>query len=111
MRISDWSSDVCSSDLIEKIGVPAAALEAARIFGVDVDIVIECKGEPGGRGELVVAAVIAEIVERTDAKRAALAAIEVEHQVLGFMGITGTEIQGHQRGDIEIQRNRKEELR
>src|SRR3546814_14397456 len=36
---------------IEKIGVPAAAIEAARIFGVDVDIVIECKGEPGGRGE------------------------------------------------------------
>src|SRR3546814_16863818 len=38
MRISDWSSDVCSSDL----GTPI--LKAARSLGVDIDSVC------GGRG-------------------------------------------------------------
>src|SRR3546814_14997136 len=30
MRISDWSSDVCSSDLIEGVGLEEIAEEAAR---------------------------------------------------------------------------------
>src|SRR3546814_16911884 len=35
MRISDWSSDVCSSDLEQPRAVPAADRAAARGDGVD----------------------------------------------------------------------------
>src|SRR3546814_19320648 len=31
MRISDWSSDVCSSDLVELGGIDAAGLEAVHV--------------------------------------------------------------------------------
>src|SRR3546814_18478419 len=55
MRISDWSPDVCSSDLIEKAGLPH---EVQRI-----DLVGEEVGQHGsdarGRGLLVVEAVVA----------------------------------------------------
>src|SRR3546814_10614385 len=33
MRISDWSSDVCSSDLLDDDGVFASAAKVARIAG------------------------------------------------------------------------------
>src|SRR3546814_1208071 len=36
MRISDWSSDVCSSDLADAASVAFDALQAAKARGVDV---------------------------------------------------------------------------
>src|SRR3546814_13586254 len=36
MRISDWSSDVCSSDLINQGRAKAAAAELAKVPGVSV---------------------------------------------------------------------------
>src|SRR3546814_11052557 len=37
MRISDWSSDVCSSDLIQRLNVESAvAIAAGRRAGIDI---------------------------------------------------------------------------
>src|SRR3546814_15721284 len=36
MRISDWSSDVCSSDLVEKMGKPAPACATPVMDGMQV---------------------------------------------------------------------------
>src|SRR3546814_20550491 len=43
MRISDWSSDVCSSDLRDEIG--GGALQFTRVF--DQDDAIAAPGDPG----------------------------------------------------------------
>src|SRR3546814_15243280 len=57
MRISDWSSDVCSSDL------PDVRLDGREIFaGLRVDIVGETNAAPDGRDH--------EIVAELDAARA-----------------------------------------
>src|SRR3546814_5020064 len=37
MRISDWSSDVCSSDLAENFGADAAPSPTGEIYAIDVD--------------------------------------------------------------------------
>src|SRR3546814_10818303 len=39
MRISDWSSDVCSSDLLDLLAVPCAGLlqPFVKDFGIDFD--------------------------------------------------------------------------
>src|SRR3546814_16939089 len=41
MRISDWSSDVCSSDLTAKVAVVHDAHEAAIIIGGVIEILID----------------------------------------------------------------------
>src|SRR3546814_13678548 len=46
MRISDWSSDVCSSDLVPAPGEPAAAREARQLNEPD-----NRRGEQAGRPE------------------------------------------------------------
>src|SRR3546814_18369388 len=50
MRISDWSSDVCSSDLVERI-VDAAEAEALRRLGIEGDAVGDIVAEQQERRE------------------------------------------------------------
>src|SRR3546814_11708951 len=48
MRISDWSSDVCSSDLVEPLaGVQIAQRGRDRIAGVDENGVVRGHGRRG----------------------------------------------------------------
>src|SRR3546814_5628075 len=68
MRISDWSSDVCSSDLDEQVDVcPAGDLwHAAAVGRVEVDLAADDRGEHRGatfddrRGGLVAGGLDAE---------------------------------------------------
>src|SRR3546814_4224548 len=57
MRISDWSSDVCSSDLLRGVEPVRAAPEqlepAEAVDGLDVLVVAAHVGEPVGRGSAV----------------------------------------------------------
>src|SRR3546814_3531973 len=39
MRISDWSSDVCSSDLLTYLSMVAHSLEAVEQTGVDAEVI------------------------------------------------------------------------
>src|SRR3546814_12164279 len=55
MRISDWSSDVCSSDLIELADNDAAALAIAAQRTVDV-AVVDLRA-PGVNGPALLAAI------------------------------------------------------
>src|SRR3546814_6296181 len=88
MRISDWSSDVCSSDLITpgpahavavEIGrgdaaaarIEAAALEAFRIGRVEQVIGRGLEADRRARGEAAEHRAAAEIGERLDHKRGA----------------------------------------
>src|SRR3546814_6860395 len=52
MRISDWSSDVCSSDLLPEIfpGVPLAAFMATADAATRQDIAAKLMNGPGGSG-------------------------------------------------------------
>src|SRR3546814_8194306 len=54
MRISDWSSDVCSSDLIVKIGT-ARALQQVSGGGRLVAKLTRCPGDEGARQQAVIA--------------------------------------------------------
>src|SRR3546814_20407029 len=58
MRISDWSSDVCSSDLIENHGVADVRLKWPNDLLADDrklgGILIEHRGEAGGACRVVV---------------------------------------------------------
>src|SRR3546814_18245501 len=53
MRISDWSSDVCSSDLRDRIGLNLVSVEGGRAFfqafdEFDRHSIILCEGDTAG---------------------------------------------------------------
>src|SRR3546814_2541116 len=60
MRISDWSSDVCSSDLARLAQIIAAAAIAAGPEAVEIGVVVGLPGHPDLRIEGVPAIAIVE---------------------------------------------------
>src|SRR3546814_6480539 len=46
MRISDWSSDVCSSDLLVHLVAGNATLEGARLLLVRLNLIVAHVGRP-----------------------------------------------------------------
>src|SRR3546814_16539064 len=46
MRISDWSSDVCSSDLICPANIPDDITEACKAIALRAHQLLGCKGTP-----------------------------------------------------------------
>src|SRR3546814_6211824 len=47
MRISDWSSDVCSSDLNGRVDIPASRLtEIANVLGTTADMLLRSDSVP-----------------------------------------------------------------
>src|SRR3546814_13887359 len=48
MRISDWSSDVCSSDLVDRRGCANAAVAGERYARHGTEQINDCDALPGG---------------------------------------------------------------
>src|SRR3546814_1389522 len=48
MRISDWSSDGCSSDLMARQGVANFAIDDVQVFGIDNDVAVPPDGQTLG---------------------------------------------------------------
>src|SRR3546814_10814745 len=46
MRISDWSSDVCSSDLLRRVGGPIHDRAVLDILGVDIAFAVDPQPNP-----------------------------------------------------------------
>src|SRR3546814_2205405 len=72
MRISDWSSDVCSSDLESRIGMVVAE-RRQHVFEEVQKRVDRYKSVPAGSGRVVVPVLIDRVAQFADEERPVLA--------------------------------------
>src|SRR3546814_7383238 len=66
MRISDWSSDVCSSDLVESHladGLPAVEADAGQLENAVLNIALNARDAMDGEGRLTITTALQVIYE------------------------------------------------
>src|SRR3546814_4535366 len=82
MRISDWSSDVCSSDLADTLPQTVAVIETrAEPTGVEVVVADLSDGIPAGIAERGVFGVLLQYPGASGAVRAIEPVIEQAHEL------------------------------
>src|SRR3546814_12708941 len=83
MRISDWSSDVCSSDLMGALAVTGASARFAAAPYVEVPA--------SGAGDVFAAIFLARWLEKRDAVRVLSLAVSSSHAVIAATAAAGAD--------------------
>src|SRR3546814_19609166 len=96
MRISDWSSDVCSSDLADIGQLPIARWDDAAPLAVEVDADLFAKTELPGPGRDVVDAHLAGNLVEIDVAGVLKAVMHVDPAVAVHLpAVEALEAEGH----------------